>query len=140
MEASHHIEVTCSQIQFCNSIRLFISMYLICGIHLISVTCLLLGVAIFTNISVEGLISFCETYCDKLIYNSTLYTFYFHILTENNSLYVFLKHFAFERHIDIMDVCHSKALLGERILIPITGHEDSRGIWMQGSTFTEPQH
>ena len=38
-------------IQFCNSNRLSIVMYLICGIHFISVT-YLLGVAIFTNSSV----------------------------------------------------------------------------------------
>ena len=37
---------------FCISNRLFIAMYLICGKHFISVTCLLLGVAIFTNSSV----------------------------------------------------------------------------------------
>ena len=36
-------------VQFCNSNCLSIAMYLICGIHYISVTCLLLGVAIFTN-------------------------------------------------------------------------------------------
>ena len=39
-------------VQFCNSNRLSIPMYVICGIHLISVTYLLLGVAIFTNSSV----------------------------------------------------------------------------------------
>ena len=39
-------------VQYCNSNRLSIVMYLICGIHFTSVTCLLLGVAIFTNSSV----------------------------------------------------------------------------------------
>ena len=39
-------------VQFCNSNCLSIAMYLICGIHFITVTCLLHGVAIFTNNSV----------------------------------------------------------------------------------------
>ena len=39
-------------VQLCNSNRLSIAMYLICGINFISVTCLLLGVAIFINSSV----------------------------------------------------------------------------------------
>ena len=38
-------------VQFCNSNRLSIAMYLICGIHFISDTCLLLGIEIFTNSS-----------------------------------------------------------------------------------------
>ena len=40
-------------VQFCNSNHLSIVMYLICGIHFISVSCLLLGVEIFTNSVVE---------------------------------------------------------------------------------------
>ena len=36
-------------VQFCNCNRFSIAMYLICGIHFISVTCLLLGVTIFTK-------------------------------------------------------------------------------------------
>ena len=47
-------------VQFCYSNRLSIVMYLICGIHFISVTCLLLGVAIFTNSSVH------KTFSQKL--------------------------------------------------------------------------
>ena len=38
-------------VQFCNSNRLSIAMCIICGIHFISATCFLLGVAFFTNIS-----------------------------------------------------------------------------------------
>ena len=45
-------------VQFCNSNRLSIAMYLICDIHFISVTCLLLGAEIFTNISVLARKSF----------------------------------------------------------------------------------
>ncbi|PSN51692.1 hypothetical protein C0J52_12314 [Blattella germanica] len=61
-------------VQLCNSNPLSIAMYLICGINFISVTCLLLGVAIFINSSVYTELMFSNLSLPRLI------IFYYFIL------------------------------------------------------------